>query len=775
MNMKSPWTLLGFLAFTGFTWSAFATPVPGPPVGQVFGVVPRLGGDLADSEPEGVGEPLDPDPPKALSRLGSATRIARRPEPRQRPGGARTRDLSAGQVAATRTNAQEEGDQDTGEALDQEALRQQMRRFEVAAFPREAAVTDPAPGVYGVEGGVASRPGTGAEDDLPPEALRSLDHRSVPTGTRGKGAGGAPPRAWLSKLRLPDLPVRWDPKVVRYLEYYRRNPRGRAIMRHWLRWRGRYRQLMERQLTEAGLPRALIYVAMIESGFNPARTSRVGAAGLWQFMPRTGRGLGMAQDYWVDERRNPRISTRGAIRYLRSLKARLGSWELALAAYNAGFGAVVEAAQKYNTNDYWQLCRYESGLPWSTTLYVPKVLAAAVVGENAERFGFGDVKPLAPWSHDKVTVPFSVTLKRAARMVGVSLDAMKALNPELRRGRTPPGTRTWLRVPRGKGDALYRGLRAWKGGAARYQPYVVRLGETPGTIAWRFGTSARALRGINGVKSAAELRPGLTILVPAVKPKAELAPPIRGKRAASRASDKGPGAEGEETLLVALPRGTPRRVRGRKRVFYRVVLGDTLAEVARHLKVTPRELASWNAVDPGAKLISTMVLQAFVPADFDEQSVVLLPASRVTALEAGSPAFLDAYERRKGRVRTTYRVRKGETLSKVAARTGLSVGSLCRINRIGRHTRLKPGERLVVYVKPGPPRRKHATRRRTHGARAKAAHKGRARSRRRRGKALAPVGAVSASVSKARKHHKPRSRGKKRRHTQHHPVKKKGR
>ena len=515
---------------------------------------------------------------------------------------------------------------------------------------------------------------------------------------------------------MPDLPIRWEPKLLSYLRFYRSHRRGRAIMRLWLRRMGRYEALIRGELQRQKLPRALIYVAMIESGFNPQRTSRVGASGLWQFMPRTGQGYGLVRDYWTDSRRDPKQSTEAALRYLRNLYNRTHSWELTLAAYNAGFGAVLRAIQKYNTNDYWQLARYEAGLPWSTSLYVPKILAVAIVGENRAAFGFGDVKPDPPLQSELVTLPRSLTLSQIGRLIGSTEEELHALNPALRRRRTPPRRGFWLRVPRGQAQPFY--ARLARLGALRYRPYRLRLGEDDASVARRFGVSRRTLRRINGVTTSAELRPGVLILVPAHAPRRHLT----GRHVPKK--DDAP-------LLVAVPRGSPRKIAGRRRVFYRVVLGDTLLEIACHLGVKVADLTQWNALDLRAKLISRMVLQAFVPVGHALKNVKLLDPKKVRVHVAGSAPFLAEHERRRGRRRVTYRVRRGDTLTRVAHRFGLTVGSLLRINRFGRTTKLREGQRLIVYqARSHDAKRKSRDALRRHRIRSRAARRERRRPRR---------------------------------------------
>jgi membrane-bound lytic murein transglycosylase D len=532
-----------------------------------------------------------------------------------------------------------------------------------------------------VEGPAPLPPPPRPAADAPPPGLKSDGHLAA----RPASAPGAAPEPWLAKLQLPDLPLKWDAKLIRYLEFYRSNPKGRAIMGVWLRRLGRHQKLISATLHRHKLPQDLIYVAMIESGFNPKVTSRRGAAGIWQFMPKAGLSYGLRRDHWIDERRNLELSTEAAAKFLKDLHDRFGTWELALAAYNAGYFGVTRAIQKYNTNDYWQLCRYEAGLPWDTGLYVPKILAAAIVGRNRAFFGFDQIKAEPELGHVLVSVPSSITVAQAASAAGVSREVIEQLNAELRRGRTAPSTKGWLRVPKGSEERFYSGLAGIKGQLARYKPYVVRLGDTEDAIARRAGLTRAALRQINGLDKPTDLRPGLTILVPA-----KMAPSTQPVAAV----DDGE----EEPILVALPKGRPTTVPGRKRVFYRVVPGDSLGEISAGLQVTAMELASWNALDPAAKLIAGMVLQAFVPQSFDESRVVLLDPRRLKLLTAGSAEFLNAYEERKGRRRLVYTVRDGDTVSSVSRRFGLTVGSLMRINQFDRKAQLKAGQPVIVYV-----------------------------------------------------------------------------
>ncbi|MCA9697025.1 MAG: lytic transglycosylase domain-containing protein, partial [Myxococcales bacterium] len=162
-----------------------------------------------------------------------------------------------------------------------------------------------------------------------------------------------PPEEWMRKLKLPDVPVRWNQQTIEYLRYFKDDPKGRRIIAAWLNRMGRYEQRLRAILAEAGVPEDLVYVAMIESGFNPSAQSAVGAAGMWQFMEPTGRVYGLGSEYWIDDRLDFEKASYAAATYLADLEARFGTWELALAAYNGGYGLVVQSIRANNTNNFW--------------------------------------------------------------------------------------------------------------------------------------------------------------------------------------------------------------------------------------------------------------------------------------------------------------------------------------------------------------------------------------------------------------------------------------
>ncbi|MCZ7684286.1 MAG: lytic transglycosylase domain-containing protein [Sandaracinaceae bacterium] len=235
--------------------------------------------------------------------------------------------------------------------------------------------------------------------------------------------------------------MRWDERVIRFLEFFRDDPRGNRFVRAWLQRVDRYGPTIRETLGRQGLPRDLIFVAMVESGFDPTARSHAGAAGMWQFVERTGESFDLPVDHWVDMRLDPARSTEAAARYLGQLRDRFGTWELAFAAYNMGYGALLRAIRKYNTNDYWTLAHLEAALPFETNIYVAKIVACAIVAHNPERFGLGDLAREQPVRFQTVSIPGGVSLSVVARAAGTTSERLRELNPALRRGRTPPDAR----------------------------------------------------------------------------------------------------------------------------------------------------------------------------------------------------------------------------------------------------------------------------------------------------------------------------------------------
>ena len=308
-----------------------------------------------------------------------------------------------------------------------------------------------------------------------------------------------------------DIPIQVNARVLKHLREYA-SPGARRGFLRWIAVSQQYAEQYGAILEEHGVPRDLIYLAMVESGFRTHARSPVGAVGPWQFMVGTGRELGLRTDRWVDERRDPEKSARAAARFLRRLHDRLGDWHLAWAAYNAGAGRVTRALRR-GYSDFWHLERQRL-LPVETRDYVAKIIAAAILARHAAAFGL-EVAPgrPGPWAeYELVIIPRARPLAPIARAAGVSVRALRELNPELRRDVTPPRPYV-LRIPRTAAGALAENWpRIWPArravGTAPRTARPASASESDVRFAARgAGASARPPRGLSASRAPASRAP----------------------------------------------------------------------------------------------------------------------------------------------------------------------------------------------------------------------------------------------------------------------------
>lgn len=473
-----------------------------------------------------------------------------------------------------------------------------------------------------------------------------------------------------------------EPAVRAYLDFFDGN--GKRILARWLERMGRFAPLILKTLREEGLPEDLVYVAMIESGFSPWARSPAGAVGLWQFIRSTGRGMGLRIDAYVDERRDPVKATRAAARYLTYLHDKFGSWPLALAAYNGGPGLVAKTIKKYNSNNYWFICR-QKGMYSQTRRYVPKVIAAGLVAKNADIFGLDILDEKSQFDFDLVEVPPRTRLSLVAQAAGTDVDTLEALNPELRRKYTPPGKKKYdLRIPAGATKrfvAHFDKIRDEEG--AEQVTYRVRFGETVRMVGERLQVPPRVIRAANGLAQDELPQFGEELVVP--------------KKAVGTWTPRKKKHSKKVILLPSKKFDHPTR----KRYFYRVNDGDTLAALGRGLHVNPADIVLWNNLDPKAHLKEGLYLQIFLPRERNVDSIALEAESQVKPIVIGSNEY-KAWRRKRargsGRGRRWHRVRSGESLWLIARRYKVTVKKLKRWNRsLRRSSLLHPGQKILVY------------------------------------------------------------------------------
>jgi membrane-bound lytic murein transglycosylase D len=419
--------------------------------------------------------------------------------------------------------------------------------------------------------------------------------------------------------------IRWDidvrsfaghPRVQYYLGYFRGV--SRTGMGIFLERGARYEPMIRRRFEAVGLPGDLGYLALIESGYSNDAVSRSHAVGMWQFMKGTARGYGMRIDSWVDDRRDPVKATDAAARHLHHLRERFGSFYLAAAAYNAGAGKVSRSLGKLQ----WDL-QPDSGVEADTLIqpegddakleedsmdtetsaeelepavdssditsdaaffrlagtdlltaetqdYVPKLIAAAVIAKQPERFGITPPIPV-PFEYDSLVVSTTTGLDVVARLAGVSLAEIRELNPQYLRLATPPWSHSVIRLPVGTGSRVASRYADLPPSArVRFLSHVVRRGERLATIAARYHLPAADLRSANPRARTAHLKAGTRLVIPTVAVPSALA-----IRAAT-----GP-AYGRHQARIAT---------------HRVRSGETLIGIARRYRVSLRALRRVNAL-----------------------------------------------------------------------------------------------------------------------------------------------------------------------------------
>jgi membrane-bound lytic murein transglycosylase D len=331
-----------------------------------------------------------------------------------------------------------------------------------------------------------------------------------------------------------DIPVVWNESVARFVNLFEHKQQDRMAL--YLKRSGRYEGMIRGKLRERGMPEDLLYLSMIESGFNPTARSHAQAVGLWQFIADTGRRYGLRVDSYVDERRDPEKSTDAALRYLQDLHDMFGSWNLAAAAYNSGEGRVArimreETGSTRGTDaDFW---RIRSRLPAETREYIPLMFAAALIGKEPAKYGLDGVERWLPVTSESVEVQGGTQLAVVARAVGVESEVIEKLNPHLVRGVTPPGDTPYLvRIPEGRSErfaASFEAVRsemrlavaapapAARTAAARTaaaRQHRVRSGESLSVIARRHGTTVPALQRANDMGRRTNIRAGQVLRIP---------------------------------------------------------------------------------------------------------------------------------------------------------------------------------------------------------------------------------------------------------------------
>ncbi len=464
------------------------------------------------------------------------------------------------------------------------------------------------------------------------------------------------------------IPIEDHAKVDIYLNLFQHSQK--KWMLRALKRSNRYIGRMQEILREEGLPEDLVYLALVESGFNPYAYSRAGAAGIWQFMPATGRRYGLTINWWIDERRDLEKSTRAAARYLKDLYGLFGDWYLAAAAYNAGEGKLKRAIKRYKSTNFWDLTKFRY-LKRETKNYIPRFLATLTIAKDPARYGFDKIKHDTPLHYETVSVSDATDLAVIAKACEKELSLLKKLNPQLCWGCTPPEYSNYqVLIPQGSKEkflAYYARLSPEK--RLTFRRHRIKKGETLSHIAQHYGISIKSIMAMNRVNSRHRIREGKSLVIP-----------LPVSYTIAKATKRNP----RKSKTARLPDYSKQ---GYNKIVHTVAAGDSWWKISRLHGVSLSSLSKWNRkrsnsrIYPGQKI----VVWAKKPAGKREQSS---PRIKTTAGQSSRSYNQEIW----------YTVRQGDNLWDIAQKYKVTIAQLSRWNQLDIHQPIRPGLRLLIYT-----------------------------------------------------------------------------
>jgi membrane-bound lytic murein transglycosylase D len=463
---------------------------------------------------------------------------------------------------------------------------------------------------------------------------------------------------------------------------------NRTVLRIWAERSHIYFPMIEKIFAEEGVPDELKYLAIGESGLNPTITSRAGAVGMWQFMKATGRSEGLRIDEWVDERRDPELSTRAAAKHLKKLNQDYnGRWHLALAGYNCSYRCITRAIRRagYNLNDnptYWDVYPH---LPQETRGFVPKFIANALLLSNPTQYGI-EVDYLGEeLAYDEISIIGMLAIEDAASLAGTDVPTIRQLNPALLRSTLPGDGKAYvLRIPRNSFERFLSNFEQQKPVELKgHDKYIVRSGDTLGAIARSHNTTVKELQLANNIKGSL-IRINQELLIPGTAQLTSIEILSETLRSVAFGNSVNrPIPLSDEFELVEQAGSTPDKpllaVSLRQPVqveegvidliptIYKVKSGDTLGKIAQQFGVSVVSIQANNDIKG-----STI---------FPNQELTIHSAART--LEGNVAKVI------------TYRVKKGDNLYMIARRFNKSVDQLKRLNSLNTNL-IHPGQSLRV-------------------------------------------------------------------------------
>jgi membrane-bound lytic murein transglycosylase D len=451
-----------------------------------------------------------------------------------------------------------------------------------------------------------------------------------------------------------DIPIVINAKVEHFIQYFQTTAKNRFA--NWLARSEKYIPFMRNVLKENGLPEDLVYMALIESGFNPYAYSRSKASGPWQFIYLTGKRYGLKVNGWVDERRDPEKSTVAAAKYLKDLYDMFECWYLAAAGYNAGEYKIARAMKRYRTEDFWELTKYQF-LKQETKDYVPQMIAAALIAKDPEAYGFTGIEYQEPLRYETVQIPPLVDLQIIAKAAETPIEEIRDLNPELLRGCTPSDDPNYeVRIPYGKKALFLKNFETLQPiEKIRFKIHIVKKSETVQRIARLHQVEVDPLLEINRLKKGSPLSSGMNLLIPISKSQQEPKPVVVAKK---KVETENRNPKAPETI-------------------YTIKKGDTLWSISSELGINIGALSRWNNLHPEKKL---------------------MPGDKLKIRLGDFTDSLDEPPGGKKEKETIYVVKQGDSLWNIAKRYNITVSDIRAWNHLNGKDQIHPSDRLKLRL-----------------------------------------------------------------------------
>ena len=481
-----------------------------------------------------------------------------------------------------------------------------------------------------------------------------------------------------------DIPIVFNDAVKYYIQWF--STEKRKVFANWLKRSRHYVPIIREILKDQGMPEDLVYVAMIESGFNPKAYSHAKASGPWQFIYATGGRYGLKVNYWIDERRDPEKSTVAAAKYLRDLFNQFGCWYLAAAGYNAGEKRVERAIEKHNTNDFWELSDYNA-LPRETRAYIPQLIAAAVIAKDPEKYGFGSITYDAPLRFEFVRVPRATPLSAIAKSASMDLADVRSINPEILRGITPPNMDEYrIKLPQGVNvHAITSKLQTALAHERQIRDvvgYKVKKKDTLASIARKHRLHYDDLYLVNECEGELKIKPGMVINLPRFtgqsKGRTEIAGNTKDKIIVKPAQEE--RIAKSERAQVSQPE-LKRQTQGP--VIHVVRKGETLKSISNKYNVDIADLKATNNLK-GNRVSPNMKLKL---AGFSQKRSTQKESLQKRSVKKKAPVKYHV-------------VRKGETLKSISNKYNVDIADIKLANNI-KGDKVIPKQKLKIMTGEG--------------------------------------------------------------------------